>query len=801
MAESPKARTATPEELAFLNRKDNKEQAAEGTPAPAGLIPLLENDEIAQETWYDDPVMVSRMIIDGLAWGFSDEATAALGAAKDRVFSSTPDVSYKQFYQNRINELEQSRNQYAEQFPVASFGLNIGGSLGSGGLIAAGLKKAGAAILPSVVNALPANVRNVLGATTVMGTEGAVSGVGYAQQGEDLSSAAAEGVITNLIFGTALRGAGSLYSNAAARRVQEPLTGTLETGETVFKPLTVASPESATTRLYTSVVNNTLFGARLLEQQTNRFREPLIRNINEARTAISDAPSMSSLQSSVNKQIKQAEKELEEINSRVMSRFTQQSVSDLELDTQRLTQINAGRMARIEDGINNAERGFRSLAVSSSMPGASSLADVNQALSAENLQQTLASVRGFWDTQGFSSIKNRDFQIDPEDVVGEINSRLNADLASFSLIFGGSPAKANELIAEFLTEVSQDGVISGVRLSDLRTKVATMRGSLMEQGGEAAQRGYVLNEMVDVLNKRIESQLSGTELAQFQKDRTGWNSYLVLQDAIGRASTTPGRRGAFDAKEWLASTRSVNPRRFQEGGAVLQREADSLGVMRNRADDTIKRIGEHVTLRKRQAAAAQQDVVNKQRMMIDAEAASIARNATGGLNAEGQQRMAELIRSREALAEMEASLSQIDRALGTPNGGLVPAVTLAGLVGTGNIPTAAAYLAAGRFLGTPTAQRLVAGQTQMQETMRRVAEVFPAETAVGAGGREAVRQEQQTLDVSEQDQVARQGTTAAKAAAYRRLQARGALDTLRARNPRTFRLLEEAYNEETARMQ
>lgn len=797
MAEPTKARAATPEELAFLNRKENREQAQQGVPAPAGLIPLLENDEIAQETWYDDPVMVSRMIIDGLAWGFSDEAVAALGAAKDRVFATEPNVSYQQFYQNRVNELEKSRNEYAEEFPVASIGLNIGGSLASGGVIAAALKRTGAAILPSVVNALPAGVRNVLGAGTVMSAEGAVSGIGYAQQGEDLSSAAAEGVITNLVFGTALRGAGSLYNSAAARRIQEPLTGVSETGETVFKPLTVASPESATTRLYTSVVNNTLFGARLLEQQTNRFRHPLIRNIEDARTALQDTPSMSSLVSSVDKQIKQAAKDLEDINKRTMTRFTQESVADLERDTQRLTQINAGRVARVEDVINNAERGFRSVAVSSSMPGASSQADLNQALSAETLQNTLASVRGFWDTQGFSVIKNRDFQIDPEDVVDEINSRLNTDMASFSLIFGGSPTKASELIGEYLSEVSVDGVISGARLSDLRTKVASMRGSLMEQGGEAAQRGYVLNEMVDVLNKRIESQLSKTELAQFQKDRTGWNSYLVLQDAIGKASTTPGRRGAFNAQEWLRASRSVNPRRFQEGDGILQREADYLGVMRSRADDTIKKIGEHVTLRKRQAAAAQKDVVNKQRMMIDMEAAAITRNATGGLNAEGQQRMAELIRSREALSEMETSLAQIDKALGTSNGGLVPAVALTGLVSTGNIPAAAAYLAVGRFLGTPTAQRLIAGQTQMQETMRRAAEVFPSETVTGAVGREAVRQDQQTLEVSEQDQVIRRGTQAAQAAAYRRLEARGALENLRQRNPRGFRVLEDAYKQET----
>jgi hypothetical protein len=55
-------RAPTPEELAMLNAPA---QATQTQPAPAGMMPLLNEEELGQESWYQDPVMVGRMLVDG----------------------------------------------------------------------------------------------------------------------------------------------------------------------------------------------------------------------------------------------------------------------------------------------------------------------------------------------------------------------------------------------------------------------------------------------------------------------------------------------------------------------------------------------------------------------------------------------------------------------------------------------------------------------------------------------------------------------------------------------------------------
>jgi hypothetical protein len=64
-----------------------------------------------------------------------------------------------------------------------------------------------------------------------------------------------------------------------------------------------------------------------------------------------------------------------------------------------------------------------------------------------------------------------------------------------------------------------------------------------------------------------------------------------------------------------------------------------------------------------------------------------------------------------------------------------------------------------------------------------------------------VREDQQNFRVDEQQRVARLGTDAAKATAYRRLEAAGQLDNLRQRNFSTFKVLENAYKKQTEQQQ
>jgi hypothetical protein len=801
-------RAATTEELALLNAPS---QAAQTQPTPAGMIPLLNEEELGQESWYQDPVMVGRMLVDGFTWGFSDEATAALRGVINKTIRQDP-RSYGEIYAETIQGLEQTRNEYAEEFPAASMVGTITGALPSGGLVAGGVRQLGgrlATAIPTAAAMISPRLGAVLSGGTTLATEGAVSGVGFAQQGEDLSEAAMSGATTNLMLGTALKGVGSAFNLATTRRVAEDLG----TGAD-FRPLPVAAPESNLARAYSNIVGRTYFGSNLLEQQVNRWRIPLARNIEEESNALKNLGSFGNIEQSVNKQIKDAQKELDEIMKGRFKDLDETTAANLERDTARITSINGARATRIEDAVNMRERLFREQAVRAAAPADTPKETLETIIRNSNsMQDVLGSLRTSWKDNGYKYLERtpegsvRSFNVDPAKVLEDINAEIGSDSASFSLQFGGAPTRAVELVNEYLQETVSGGVITGERLSNLRSSLGSMRGSLMEQGGEAAQRGFVIGKVLNSINDNIKSQLSPTDLAKFNSDNTAWNASLVLQDAIGRASTTPGRRGAFDAKEWLAAARSVNPRRFQEGNAVLQRDADALGSLQTRRDSLIQGITQHTNLRQKQALEARKALVAREQDYIRSYFAEQAAETAQGARATGVQQTAEqaqMAQRQAALTQSQQELAAIDRAMprdGVAGSNLANLALMSTSAVTGGPMGAATYLMAGRLAATPTFQRALAGQTQAQQTARNFVERMPTENIRGAAGVESVREDQQNFRVDEQQRVARLGTDAAKATAYRRLEAAGQLDNLRQRNFSTFKVLENAYKKQTEQQQ
>ena len=95
--------------------------------APNGLLPLLNKDEISDQSWYEDPTMVARMIIDGATFGFSDEIAAATGAALQTVLGKSD--SYSSSYASIVDRLEAERTAYEANNKGAAIGLNIVGGL------------------------------------------------------------------------------------------------------------------------------------------------------------------------------------------------------------------------------------------------------------------------------------------------------------------------------------------------------------------------------------------------------------------------------------------------------------------------------------------------------------------------------------------------------------------------------------------------------------------------------------------------------------------------------------------------
>jgi len=792
----PESRKATAEELAFLNGRPTE------TPAPSGLIPLLEGDQIAQEGWADDPVMVGRMLIDGFTWGFADEAVGAIRGAINKTIRQDP-RPYREIYTETINGLEQTRAQYEERNPAAAIGFNVAGSIPSGGAIKSALTKGFGVVAPVVAPMIPSTLNfgratPLVAGATVIAAEGAVSGVGYAQQGEDLGQAAIDGMTTNLMFGAALSAGGAAFRGASKRRVAEELG----TGAD-FKPIPVAAPGSTLSRVYTNILGKTFFGANLLEQQVNRWRVPLARNIQEQSAALKNLGSMSSVERSLQQQVAAARKELKSVAEGKVAGITEDAASKFEEETARIVSINGARATRIDDAVNMRERIFRNRAVELSLPSSMPAEEAQSVItSSRTMQEALSASRDAFEKYGYKYLdvtadgSQRIFSIDPSEFMDEIKKGISGNAEELILQFGGDTGKAATLVQEYLAAVVKDGKISGSQLSEMRSTLGSMLGSLMEQGGEAAQRGYVIKHVLESVNQKIREQLSGDEVKLFDADNAAWNSKMILERAVGAASVVAGNRGAFTPSQWLAATRTVNPRKLSGGQAILQNEADTLGLLQTRRDDIIKQITAHQNIRQKQAVASRKALIDRESRSVQAEMRANLERQVSGITQEGAAATADLLSRQRALADMSGRLDSINKALpeNFSDTTLTNLVLMGATGAAGGLPGLVAYLGAGAVAATPGFQRALAGQTAVQAGMRNLVERLPTEQISSVAGRENVRQDQQQFTLSEQDTIARIGNDRAKAAAYRRLEASGDLGQLRSRNFSAFKSLKEAFD-------
>lgn len=791
----PESRKATAEEMALLNGKPTE------TPAPSGLIPLLEGEQIAQEGWADDPVMVGRMAIDGFTWGFSDEAVAAIRGVINKTIRQDP-RPYQEIYAETINGLEQTRAQYNERNPVAALAVNVVGSIPSGGAVKGLVTKGLGMVAPVVAPMIPSmlNFRRaaplVAGVTTVA-AEGAFSGVGYAQQGEDLGQAAIDGMTTNLMFAAGLKALGTGWRATSKVRIAEDLG----TGAD-FKPLPVAAPDSTLAKVYGNILGRTFFGKNLLEQQVNRWRVPLARNIEEESLALKNLNALPSLEGSLSQQVSSAKKELNDLASGKINEVTEESTRLLEQDTAKIVSSHAAIATRIDDAVNMQERIFRNRTVESSLPAGMPLEEAKKVITgSRTMQNAVDSARAAWSKYGYKYLEKLDgapriFSVDTDELLGDIQESISGDAKELILQFGEGAGKATTFVDEYLKATVVDGKISGEQLSTLRSNLGTMAGTLIEQGGDAALRGYVIRQVLASVNTKIRSQLSDSEIKLFDADNAAWNTKLIFETAVGKASTPAGTRGAFTPTQWLEATRSINPRKLSGGQAILQNQADNLGALQKRRDASIKQLTEYQATRKQAAIVSRRELLARETAAIKAELSASIQQQTSGMTQETAARNAELVSRQKGLLDMQSQLAAIDNAMPKDSvDSKISSIILMGASGIAGGPLGlAAYLAAGKVASTQGFQRALAGQTATQAGMRNLVERLPTEQITSVAGRENVRQSQQEFTLSEQNTVARIGNDQAKAAAYRRLEASGNLDQLRSRNFAGFKSLKEAFD-------
>ena len=798
-------RIASAELAAELDALAESRQSRE---APQGLVPLLNKDEISDESWYDDPSMVARMIIDGATFGFSDEIAAAVGAGLKTALGKSE--SYSQSYSEMVDRLESERTAYEANNKGAAIGLNIvggiltapislTGSLARGaGFAARGISKALpsaqglSGISPAISRVVDAgaglaarspSIAKTLGTGGEIAAQGALAGVGFAERGEDNLDAALEGALFSVATGAAFKGIGKIAQTATARRVATEL------GEgDSFIPLNVADTDGSAGRLYRSVVGNIPVARGMLKQQTEKLAAPLKQDIKNIDERIANR-----LQSQTSKYLDNESNSLEALYKKSQEKILS-GVSEAE--EQAIIQANlkrqanlTGRIEKLEKVYNDAEAGFRRKVSEASLPASIRKTESAKVLDPKNTMQDVNRILSqAWTTRGFEVLKNRTFRVSPESLLNKIEANAGDELSDIAQLYGVSKAKIPEIIGDFLSSNVVNGRITGEKLSELRNTISRSAYSLSQQGGESAVRGFAMRKVLGEIENSIEAQLTSQNLAKFKSDKIAYKTFLVLNDAIFSASKKIGQKGSFSPQDWLSSLSSNARKDLAKGTGVFQKEADNFAQLQSRIKDDLQK-----------AKDITKNFIN---LSLEAKKAGLTREEKRVALQEARQARTPIERETESLNALKLSLAEKKNQLEAIQSSLPKddkiSNGITGLIGyslASGFSDLGTLAAIGTLSGTQGFQRAVAGQTALQQAgARGIKKITPAAEALRKATQIGmVAQESSSTSLNEQLTTARVGTPAAKAAMYRKLYSSGKLERLRSMSPQAFKSLQQAF--------
>ena len=750
-------------------------------PASDGEISLAKGTEIASGSWYEDPIMASRAFLDGVTFGFSDEIGAGMAAGFAKVTGAAGDSSYTDVYKTMVQGLEDERSAYESENLGASIGLNVAGAIATAPLsIAAKTATTLGKTIPFFANTARGGRAAAVG--TGVGLEGAITGVGMAEQGEDISEAALGGAITSILSTAALSGLGKGVSIASRRRVDQ----TIGKGNDVL-PLSIADPEGGLGKFYRKTVGSLMFGATKLKQQENRWLQPLEEKALNLSTNVADSMKVPSVMESYNRASKSLTKQFEAAKRKASKGLKQEDLKVLKDEQDRLLAVTAARTAKVDEAVNNSERQFRAQAVTQSIPASARLKESKSILSGNpDMNTVMGRLRDTWRDRGFEVVKNRSFRV-PPNYVDRLAGELGTELDEFARFNGTQPLNAMELIKDVVASSVYRGRIDGNDLSNLRSRIGSLTSSLGEDSTQAQTR-HAMRYIVDDLNELIRGQLKPSDLSKFDGDIAAWKTMSSMSDAVVAASAKAGQRGAFTADNWLSALRQNQRKAFERGEGTLQGRANKLGDVSTRRDEMIKAIADQEKQRFGDFTELRKGVLDTE---IRRDAAELV-NADGDIAARLRNRIAEAEKAKHELSNMQALVSNKSDAMS--NLGAMAMIS-AGYFAGGPLGVLAP-VAIGKALTSGTVQRALAGQTGAQQAVNSIYSKAPSAIAsnraitTGEVARDGASAN--TVEVLERSQG---GSAKGRAAMYRKLEAQGRLEELRQSSPDVFAVLEKGFKD------
>lgn len=532
---------------------------------------------LAKAGWYDNPVMAARAALDGLVYGLSDEAGAAVAAS---IYSLTqkpaegqPKQTYSEVYNDMMEHLENERKVYTANHPYASLGLNIAGgvlsplnkgisvvagkftnSLATGsdklatltGLYGTRTQRALARMealaptTPGIATTLQRDIPKIGAVTNLVqrslraAPEAAIAGGLYAMGTREAEKQPMSMEQAGRIAGAGLEGAaftaafaplvalfpvvGNVLSN---RRVaQSVVVG----GETV--PLTMAAglENPALSWVYKSLVGRAFWGASTIDNQASRWYTPMFTRVEEFNKKLAQSKSITYALAA---RLAQSAKEETSKLTQVIEQVSKGRVKSIRQDYDAKIAALKKDAATAEVVSTAIPSVFRSQAVQAALPSsfpASVSTTVLSLMEQGKYLEANEAIRQAWNTYGFSMLNNGTFKI------GEVVSQTSRTRGAIS----------GEVTTTTTQGVNLDNVIKQLEAALDPEDLA----ALNKEGRELAS---VRREVTDYLSSIVDDKgnIKGSALATLRTKIAGMIGYQSGIGSSGSIGVDPAMRNVW----------------------------------------------------------------------------------------------------------------------------------------------------------------------------------------------------------------------------------------------------------------
>ena len=717
--ESEQSLTETPE-TSVLSEEEKNRIASDLEEARKTDSKDKEQLEVENVAWSsEDSLAAAQRFFSSMALGWGDEMGLWTAAAAASVATGTP---IKEVYADMRKTYDAQQEQFKERQAGAAMAADVLGSVASpvnflrGVQAATKLKQA-----ESIVGRVAA--------------ESAIYGAGEAGEGQRLSGAVS-GAGQGLVGYGVLRGAMGLGGKTVSAFTRRNVEGDLIDDAGEFVPITLAASkpdgvEGIIHTFYRDVVAPS-FGAKGVIKEQEQKIVGKAEEYYKAQKAMSKemdkgvkrkVQENKDLMSTASKALEEERKNLKALQKTETADTLVPLKDKLQaLKTGKAEEIAGKATSDVNRTLNARRFDFRNQAFAEAMPAEARVDEIQKVLSIEDVGQRVRALDDLWSKRGYSMIKGKKIRVNKNEFEKSLADGITQDPVFKVLLPDISSFKNN--VMDAISNISKfrdaSNRIDGDTLSTVRSRLGTFAAAA---GDPQVRKAYYMAQ--GKIDDIIKKQLTPAQKEAFESESKKWKSTVVLRDAIENTRVDPKKRGVFDESDWIKAASDNNNLDKRYGTGPLVKAAHVLESNLKIAEKSIAKRA--ANLAKAKAMLVEKTIsehsqkLKTQLEKIDANIAD--KKAKLRNNPQFSQEISrDTLLKQQKEAEVAALKSQLDelKTLRSPkNPSWFHTLAATGILGklTGTGLQAASLVtggALGKALASPTAQRIVAGQTAPQ---------------------------------------------------------------------------------------